>query len=564
VTFTTEFDWQRIESDDTRSSVETSLTRRRAAAGTNLTIPIAERDAAWGAIGDLSLNLQANLEDLSDFGLLGGYSTGLTWSPLERLTLQGSYIYREVAPSLTNLGNPRVQTFNVPIYDFTNGETVLTTVTTGGNPDLLAEKQRDIKLSASYDLDLFDRATIMVEYFRNRSDNVTESFPLLTPAVEAAFPDRVTRAADGTLVALDRTPVTFARRNSERIRYGFNVFGKVGKESAQPQQQSGGGGWGRGSPPAGATPGEPGRFAAMRDKFCATPEGETPDISALPEGLQQRLRGADGQIDPERLAQMRQRMCSAEGESRGEPDPERFAAIRKALCETPEGGIPDISALPEPMQERLRGPDGAIDPARLAQMRERLCAAPGSQEQQARGGERRGGGGMPGFGRGGNGQGRWNLSLYHTIELNNEAVVGANGPVFDLLGGDALDSGGVARHKFELEGGLFYKGIGMRLSGNYAGKTRINGTGLPGSSDLFFGDLVTFDMRLFVNLEEQKWLTGANAGFFKGMRMSLRADNLFNARQRVVDETGTVPLSYQPGLIDPVGRYVEIELRKMF
>ena len=45
---------------------------------------------------------------------------------------------------------------------------------------------------------------------------------------------------------------------------------------------------------------------------------------------------------------------------------------------------------------------------------------------------------------------------------------------------------------------------------------------------------------------------------------SLRVDNLFDARQRVLDSTDIVPLRYQPFLVDPVGRFIEIEARKIF
>ena len=34
-------------------------------------------------------------------------------------------------------------------------------------------------------------------------------------------------------------------------------------------------------------------------------------------------------------------------------------------------------------------------------------------------------------------------------------------------------------------------------------------------------------------------------------RITFSVDNIFDARQRVTDNTGTVPLSYQPFLIDP-------------
>ena len=136
--------------------------------------------------------------------------------------------------------------------------------------------------------------------------------------------------------------------------------------------------------------------------------------------------------------------------------------------------------------------------------------------------------------------------------------------MLDLLDGDALGTGGVSRHSFQLEGGMFYRGLGFRLSGNYASGTTVNGSGLPGSSDLEFGDLATFNLRMFADLEQQKWLVGETPGFFKGARLSLAVNNLFDAQQRVTDETGVVPLSYQPGLIDPLGRTVSLEFRKVF
>ena len=148
------------------------------------------------------------------------------------------------------------------------------------------------------------------------------------------------------------------------------------------------------------------------------------------------------------------------------------------------------------------------------------------------------------------------MSLYHTIELENSALIAPGIPELDLLNGDALSGSGISRHNFTMEGGLFHKGMGLRLSGNYASGTDVD--------TLTFHDLATFDLRLFMNLEEQKWLTGETPGFFKGARLSLRVDNIFDARQRVTDENGIVPLGYQPDLVDPLGRVVSLELRKVF
>jgi outer membrane receptor protein involved in Fe transport len=612
------YDWDRIESFDTRTLTgNNTLTRGNLSASASASIPIASRrDEVLAALGDVTVNVAGGFENLSDFGTLGNYTAGLIWNPADPLTLQASYIVRQAAPGLSQLGGPTIVSFNVPVFDFRTGQSVLVTQTSGGNPSLRAETQRDIKLSASYDLDLFDRANILVEYYRNRSNDVTSSFPLLTPAIEAAFPGRITRDANGVLTALDVRPVTFSETRSERLRYGINLFGKMGK--AQPQSGSEGG---RGrmfsmvgramqqgsqaTPPANgaegapapvgtqATPNgrgtggpggfDPQRFAELRQKFCSTPEGQVPEISGIPAQMAERLKGDDGQIDPAKVAVMRSRFCSADGARRF--DPARFAAMRQAMC-ADTGKDPDPATIPEEIRDRLKGPDGSIAPARLKEFRERICALPtGGQRGAGRGGEgggtppagddsgppatsnrgREGGGGGGGRGGAGDGRGRWNVSLYHTINLASTVLVAPGGPSLDLLNGDATGSGGgLSRHQFELEGGLFYRGIGLRLSGNYSSPSTVRGTGLPGSADLRFGSLATFNLRAFVALDQQKWLVGEDPGFFKDARLSLRVNNLFDSRQRVTDANGVVPLRYQPFLIDPVGRFVEIEFRKLF
>lgn len=512
LTFDAGYSWNRIDSTDTRTDADDlSQTRGNLSAGVNLGLPIASaREGFLGALGELSLNLAAGVDHLSDFGTLADYTTGLSWKPTERLSLQASYIWREAAPSLSQLGDPIVTEYNVPVYDFAAGQSVLATIVSGGNPNLSAETQRDIKVSANYELDLFDRANIVVEYFRNRSDDVTQNFPLLTPAIEAAFPDRVVRDPAGNLVSIDRRPITFEGTKSSRLRYGINLFGRVGKE-----QPEGGGG-------------------ERRERMTFT---------APAQGAGQGARGPGG-LDPAQMAELRQKFCA-----------------------TPEGETPDLSGLPERMLARLKGEDGQIDPAKVAALRERMCSADGAARAERREGSRGGGGGGGmRFGRGGgggDGQGRWHMALYHSIEFENEVLVAPGGPVLDQLSGQAFGNG-VPRHKIELQGGLFYKGLGLRLSGDYQAATRIDGSGMPGSQDLFFDDIAKFNLRAFVNLEQQDWLTDGTPGFWKGARLSLGVDNLFDAQQRVTDSSGVVPLSYQPSLVDPLGRTFEIEFRKLF
>lgn len=425
------FAWTGLASTDTRTLGETRLRRGDASVGVNLGLPVASRrNDVLAGIGDLTLNFSAGLNHLSDFGTLTDWSAGLTWGITEQLSLQTSYIVNQVAPGLSDLGNPQVQTFNVPVYDFVTGQTALVTVTSGGNPLLARETDRDVKLGLTWQLPFLQRSNLIVEYFHNNSDNVTAGFPLLTPAIEGAFPGRVTRDASGRLVALDRRPVTLANETSSRLRWGFNLAGPLGK----PKPGAGGGGrFGGGGPGMGGPP--------------------------------------------------------------------------------PEGG----------------------------------------------------GGGFGGGrgGRGGNGQGRWNLSLYHTVQFMNRVTVAPGGPVLDLLSGDALTGGGVARHSLEFEGGGFYRGFGLRFNGTWTAPTNVRGTGAPGSGDLRFGALTKVSVRAFADLGQQKGLTDMSS-FFRNSRLSLKIDNVLDARQRVTEQFGVVPISYQPDLIDPQGRVITIEFRKQF
>ena len=174
-----------------------------------------------------------------------------------------------------------------------------------------------------------------------------------------------------------------------------------------------------------------------------------------------------------------------------------------------------------------------------------------------------GGGGGRGMGRGGNGPGRWNLSLAHTVELTNTVLIAPGGPSLDLLDGDALTAGGVARHGLELEGGGFYRGFGLRFNGNWSAPVTVRGSGAPGSTDLRFGSVLKLNLRAFVNFDQQKKVVEA-VPFLKGARLMLKVDNVLDQRQRVTNSAGEVPLTYQADYRDPRGRVIGIDFRKMF
>jgi hypothetical protein len=175
---------------------------------------------------------------------------------------------------------------------------------------------------------------------------------------------------------------------------------------------------------------------------------------------------------------------------------------------------------------------------------------------------RRGGrGGRGGRFFGGRDRGRINFSRTDTITFIDEVTIAPGFPELDYLHGDASgQSGGTPRHEVEARAGYFNNGLGARISANWRSGTTVNT--LTGDN-LHFSPLATFDLRLFANpgdipeaVVKHPWLRGTQVRF--------EVENIFNARPKVHDAGGNVPLNFQPDLLDPLGRTIMISFRKSF
>ena len=177
-------------------------------------------------------------------------------------------------------------------------------------------------------------------------------------------------------------------------------------------------------------------------------------------------------------------------------------------------------------------------------------------------GGRRFGGGGRGGGRFGGGRqgGRLTFSLTHQVNLVDEVTIADGLPKLDYLHGEAVGStGGRSRHEVQAEAGYYNNGYGARLQGNWRSGTTVDGDG----GDLRFSPYADVDLRLFANLGENFDLV-AKHPFFRGASLRLDIDNIFNSRPKVRAANGTTPLSYQPDLLEPVGRTIGITFRKLF
>ncbi len=172
-----------------------------------------------------------------------------------------------------------------------------------------------------------------------------------------------------------------------------------------------------------------------------------------------------------------------------------------------------------------------------------------------------GGGGFGRFGGGGRQGGRLQFSLTHTVNLVDEVTIRDGLPKLDYLNGDAVGStGGRSRHQVEAQGGYFNNGLGARVSANWRSGTRVDSST---GDDLHFSPLATFDLRLFANLGERFDLV-AKHPWLRGSSVRLEVNNVFDSKPRVRNSAGDVPSSYQPDLLDPLGRTVSISIRKLF
>ena len=119
--------------------------------------------------------------------------------------------------------------------------------------------------------------------------------------------------------------------------------------------------------------------------------------------------------------------------------------------------------------------------------------------------------------------------------------------------------GGRPRHEVQFETGYYNNGYGARLQGNWRSGTTVDSS----AGDLKFSPYFDLDLRLFANLERE-FRTGLEAPLLPRRSVRLRRRQYLNNRPKVRDQNGVTPLSYQPDLLEPIGRTFGITFRKLF
>jgi len=230
-------DAEGINSEAIRQNVPalpTSLNRQWANAGFSLDLPISRRRSGFDALGNLSVNLNGNVEHLSDVGNLQTIGAGLNYSPSVPLNFILSWTRDQNAPTLNQLGEPILTTPGTRVFDFVTGTTAIATVTSGGNAALTPDERNVVKLGLTWKPWAEKDINLRADFSHTRSSNVISDFPGVTQAVQDAFPGRITRDSLGNLLSVDVRPVNLFRASRDELRWGINLSKPL--TSARPSQ----------------------------------------------------------------------------------------------------------------------------------------------------------------------------------------------------------------------------------------------------------------------------------------------------------------------------------------
>ena len=233
---TAHYRMQKVRSETVSDAIEQfrNRTRHRGGGVGILRLPIASRSSeVLAPVGDLTASLRAgvDLQTRSDALLTLGYD--VRWTPHRILTLSASMTESEQALSDDQVSGPVVETPNVPVFDFRTGETVDIVRIEGGNPALLSPSRRELRLAALLSLSRQPALILFAGYDSSRISDPVRSLPNPSPEVEAAFPDRYLRNAEGRLLRIDSRPVNFLRSDSAQLSWGFRLMMALGAASSR-------------------------------------------------------------------------------------------------------------------------------------------------------------------------------------------------------------------------------------------------------------------------------------------------------------------------------------------
>ncbi|MBU6267927.1 MAG: TonB-dependent receptor [Sphingomonadales bacterium] len=226
-----------LASDD--STGHRTLARNHLGGQAALALPLLAPHSALGAL-DAGASLAG--DRWSDSGTLASFGGNLTWRPARQVSLLLAWSRDGAPPTMAQRGAPLDTTPAVAVQDYVTGRSTIAARTTGGDPGLRPDRRTLWKAELNWKP---VRGLGLTGTFTHIDDrDPVFAFGGVTPAFAAAFPGRISRDAQGNLLAIDSRPVNAAAETRDELRLSASLnrdFGKAGGPRVP-----GGGGFGGG------------------------------------------------------------------------------------------------------------------------------------------------------------------------------------------------------------------------------------------------------------------------------------------------------------------------------
>lgn len=157
----------------------------------------------------------------------------------------------------------------------------------------------------------------------------------------------------------------------------------------------------------------------------------------------------------------------------------------------------------------------------------------------------------------------WQISLTvnHSWELESLLTTDPQLPPLDRLGG----AGGQPRHLISMQLMASRSGLGTILSGQWQSVARIDNPAIADAAgNLRFSALGQFTLSFFVEPGNMLAPGGTAKNWASNLRLSLDVQNLFDSFQSVTLADGRIAPGYDRYALNPLGRTVQLTVRKRF
>lgn len=157
----------------------------------------------------------------------------------------------------------------------------------------------------------------------------------------------------------------------------------------------------------------------------------------------------------------------------------------------------------------------------------------------------------------------WQVSLTvnHTWQLESLLTIDPGLAPLDRLGG----AGGQPRHLASVQLLVSRRGIGAILNGQWQGGARIGNAAIAdGTGNLRFAATAQVALSLFVEPGNLAPAAEKAKNWASNLRLSLDVQNLFDSYQHVTLDDGRIAPGYDRYALNPLGRTIQIAVRKRF